>query len=405
MHTAPHPPEEIDVREYLAMLWRYRIPILIVGAVLGVFAGINGMTANAMYEAEIPIEVSRPKVTDTGNDNTAVANFIPIIANRNVAAQVIKELSLDKPPYNLSATSFFGSVVTVEEVKNSTILVLHGYLSDPQMLAKMLNRVAQLASDAARAANRQEAEQIRDDIKLQLDDSRKRMEDAEKRAREEREKSQIELLKRDVEAQLTERGGLLKLQLELERERAQLAKAQQELATRDKVETVRRTIDTDPLILESSRASGVAPRDLIGMSFKSEVVNGVYSLLDEEVAKRSATVAGLEKQRAQMAARSLDGPELKSLNRLYEAEIKISRLEMELELSRKVYQEVETSYEKSRLTVAARSSALQILDPAVPPDRPMARHVLRYAALAFLFGVMAASFVFILRHAVMTPSS
>jgi uncharacterized protein involved in exopolysaccharide biosynthesis len=411
MHTGPQrvapmrePVEEIDIRDYLTMLWRHRIAIFVAGALLALVAFVRATLAPAVYEAEVPVMVSRPKVYENLTDLTAVANFIPLVANQNVAAQVIKELELDRAPYGFSPSFFFGSVVSVDEVKNSTILVVRGRLSNPALVARMVNRIAELGSDAVRDMNRKEAEQVRDDIKLQLDESRKRMELAEQRLKDARQKSEVELLKKDIDAQLLERSGLLKLQMDLEKERGQLAKAEEELAARKKVDVVNRTIDSEPALVETARAAGAPPRDLLGLNLRSEEVNSVYQALDEEVAKHRTAVAGLERQRAEVAARKLDQPQLTSLQRLYVAEAEISRLEMEQDLARKVYQEVATSYEKARLTVAARSSALQILEPAVAPDRPVPKLTVRLALIAFIAGATLAAFAFVLRHAVALPA-
>jgi uncharacterized protein involved in exopolysaccharide biosynthesis len=398
------PVEEIDIRDYLAMLWRHRLVILIAAVIAGALAFASRLTGPDMYESEVPVAVSRPKVSESGTDLTAVANFIPLISNRNVATQVIKEFSLDQSPYLFSPTYFFGSVVTVEEVPKSTILLVRGRLRDPQLLARLLNRVAQLGVESARIMSKREAEQARDDIKVQVDESRMRMQEAEGRLRQAREKSQLELLRKDIDAQLLERSGLLKLQIDLERERAELKRAEEDLASHKKTDVVLRTIDSDPALAEAARASGARDRDLLGMTLRAELVNSVYQTLDEAVAKHRAAVAGLERQRAELATRKLDRAELVPLQRLYAAEAEISRLEMEMDLSRKVYQEVQTSYERARLTVAARSSALLILDPAVVSDRPASRYAIRTGMAAFIGALMFGCLVFVLRHAFMSPS-
>jgi uncharacterized protein involved in exopolysaccharide biosynthesis len=349
--------------------------------------------------------VSRPKISENATDTTAVGNFIPFISNKNVAAQVIKEFSLDQPPRNVLPDSLFGSIVTIEEVRNSTIVLVKGRMDDPALLARVLNRIAEIGAEAARLASRKEALQAQDDIKQQLDDSLKRLTEAENRLKAEREKDQLELLKKDVESALQERAGLLKLQIEIEREKAALAKAESELAARQPLGVVSRTIDSDPALVEAARQAGAAPRDLLGLKLRSEEINEVYQKLDEEVAKSRAKVAGLERQRAQMAARQLDGPQLAALKTLYAAEAEIARLEMARDLSRKIYQEVATSYETARLFVASRSSALQIVGPAVPPDRPASRYLGRNAVLAFVAGVVLASLVIVLRHALVSAAA
>jgi uncharacterized protein involved in exopolysaccharide biosynthesis len=359
------------------------------------------LRAPVLYEAEATLAVSRPKFTAGATDTTAVANFIPFVTSRSVAAQVLKELGLDKPPYNISPTSFFDQVVVVEEVRNSTIVLVRGRLSDPTLVARMVNRVAEIGSDAARRASQQEAVQARDDIKLQLQESIQRVEQSEDRLRKFRETSQVEVLQKDVDAALMEREGLLRLQIDIEAEKSKLAKAEQELASRQKIVRLKRSIDSDPLLLESARKTGEGQtNNLAGLQLVTEETDHVYQVLDELVASSRSELAGMERRKLQLSARKLDTPHVDVLHKLYQIEGEISRLEMERDLSQKVYQEVASSYETTRLMVAGRSSALQIITPASVPDRPVARKLARAVLIAFFAGLIVASLGILLFSAV-----
>jgi hypothetical protein len=64
--------------------------------------------------------------------------------------------------------------------------------------------------------------------------------------------------------------------------------------------------------------------------------------------------------------------------------------------------EVATSYETARLVVAGRSSALQIIGVAAPPDRPMPRNVARHVAVGFGGGLVFASIIVLISHGLST---
>lgn len=381
--------DDLDLRQYIRTLWRSRVLILATALLCATATFVLGITSERRYEAVVSLAVSRPKLATGTSDTTAVANFIPFVASRSVAAQVIKEFELDKPPHGVSQTAFFGSVVTVEEVKNSTIILVRGSLRDPELVTRLVNRVAELGVQAARNASLQEALQARDDIKLQFDESSQRNERAESRLQKFREATQIEVMKEDVEAALLERSLFLKLSLEIEAQRSKLAMGERELASRTKIDIVKRSIDSEPVLVESARrAANGQTSELLGLQLRSEVVNPVYQDLDIEVAKTRLELAGLERQKAQMMARKLNAPHLKELNDLYAAEAELSGLEMERDLARKLYQEVATSYETARLTVAGRSSALQIVGAAGVPDRPVSRAIVQKTVIAFVVGLV-----------------
>jgi capsule polysaccharide export protein KpsE/RkpR len=126
-------------------------------------------------------------------------------------------------------------------------------------------------------------------------------------------------------------------------------------------------------------------------------------MLDGDVARTRSELAGKERQKAQMGARKLDTPHLAALNTLYKTESALAHLEMERDLARKIYLEVATTYETARLTVAGRSSALQIVTPADVPDRPISRGAVKSAVLAFFVGLLSAAAGVLLYNA-LSPS-
>lgn len=151
--------------------------------------------------------------------------------------------------------------------------------------------------------------------------------------------------------------------------------------------------------MEAARSAQAQPGNAARLQLRSEQTNPVFLALDEQVAKGHAGLAAMERQRAQMLTRHLDADRMGLLTKLYEKEGELSRLEMERDLSRKVYLAVATSFETARLTVAGRSSALQIVGVAVPSDQPLPRGALRGAAVAFMAGLILAAIGTVLHHA------
>jgi succinoglycan biosynthesis transport protein ExoP len=120
---------------------------------------------------------------------------------------------------------------------------------------------------------------------------------------------------------------------------------------------------------------------------RNEFVNPVYESLDQVIATGRTRLAGLEKQKSELIdVRRLDADQQAKLSLLYERETELSRLQTEYDLSRAVYLDVATRYEQARVQVAGRSPKLQLMDTALPPDRPVSRHVVRNTALALLTG-------------------
>jgi len=322
-----------------------------------------------------------------------------------VASQVVRETRLDEAPYWVSPSRFFGDVIEIEEVRNSSVLLVHGRLDNPALVADIVNRVADLGADTARRVSQQEAVQARNDIKLQLDEAKARLDGATAKLDDARRGAQLELVKKDVDAELEQRGALLDLLINVEAEKARLARAEQELKARPRVDTVTRSIDGDPAMMEAARNAQGKPPDLLTLQMKNEAINPVYQELDKQVAESRTRLAALERQKTQMTARNLDNPRLARLGEMYAKESQISRLEMERDLAKKSYEQVANSYESARLLVAGRSSGLQILTRALPPDKPESRKVPRNILIGALSGFLLACVFVLVRGNVAEPAT
>ena len=141
-----------------------------------------------------------------------------------------------------------------------SVLVVRGRLTDPDLVAAVVNRVADLGTETARHVSQQEALQARNDIKLQLDEAKTRLDAATARLDQRRTTSQLELVQRDVDSALDQRGSLLDLQIKIEAEKARLNQAEQELSSRPRLDTVVRSIDADPALLEAARNGDGKPQ-------------------------------------------------------------------------------------------------------------------------------------------------
>jgi len=393
--------DAIDLIGFVRLLWRHRIPILAAALLCGGAAAAWGISQTRVYSAEASIVLTQSKLADRVDAATgSMVTFQSLLQSRTIAAGVIQELGFDKPPRQITVSRFIADVIAVEWLRNSTVFVVKATLDDPALAAKTANRVAEKAVELARRINQQEAQQSRDDLLQQRDEAKLHMEEATSALRTFKTRSQIELVRKDVDAMLGQRGELLNLLVQIESEKAKLARAEQELAGRHRIDTVKRSIDSDPQLMESARRGAASSSELLGLQTRNEFVDEVYQKLDEQAATSRATLAGLERRKTQLVdVRRLDASQLEQLTRLYDLEAEQSRLDMERELATAVYRQVATAYETARVQVASRSTRVDILEAALPADRPVSRNVARNSVLAALVGVVLASAVVVIRAA------
>ena len=126
----------------------------------------------------------------------------------------------------------------------------------------------------------------------------------------------------------------------------------------------------------------------IRSELKDPYVNPVYEVLARDVAQSRTRLAGLERRREQLVGGlKLAAPTHAKLDALYRAETQLAHLSGEYDVARAAYLNAASKYEEASLQVTVRSPRLQILDAALPPERPVAPRILRNVAAAVLLAL------------------
>jgi protein tyrosine kinase modulator len=387
----PDDDDEIDMMQYVLRIWRRKWLVASIAGVCAALALGIGAMSQKTYEASVSLIVTPPKTGAAGEISPAVsvATFRSLVENQTLAAQVVREFKLDAKPLALTGRQFLEGCVTIENVRDTNVVTITVRLPDPALAAKVANRYADLAKELAQRLSQEEAVRARDDIKTQVDLSLSRLQAAEMRLEIFKKTAQVELLRKDVDAALGQRGALLQLLVDIQMEKARLARAEQELSSRNRIGTIKRTIDGDPALMEAARETGGGLKSVLGLETKNEYLNQVYENLDQVIATSQTRLAGLERQRSELIdVRKLDSSQLASLSLLYERETELARLNTEFDLAKQIYVDVATRFEEARLQVVGRSAQLEVADAAVVPDRPIAPRVVRNTAVALVVGLL-----------------
>jgi polysaccharide biosynthesis transport protein len=120
--------------------------------------------------------------------------------------------------------------------------------------------------------------------------------------------------------------------------------------------------------------------------------NPVRLLLEYQIATARSRVAALEQRRTELAdVRRFDASRVQTLERLYRGEEELRRRDLDVRVAEKIYADLSDRYEQARLQVAARSAELQVVDPALPPRRPVSWRDASVALVCGLLGLVAAT--------------
>lgn len=378
--------DDLDVGRYVAAIWTYRWLIVAAASAVAVVTAAATFLQPTVYRASATLAISESKLAQ---QETPVfpANFRPLIENRSLAAAVLQEFKLDGAPHFLTPEAFLAGSLSVEEVRNAQLLRLHVTLRDAALAAAVVNRVAALAIENAHRLRQSEIQQARGELETEVARARQEYEQAASQLEQFKNTAQVELTREDVKAMLEERGGLLDLLVDLEATRARVQRGETELAARQRVESLTKTIDSDPTLAQAAESAGGTSRTVLGLQLSSQEVNPVYAALEEQLAKDRAELAALESRRQQLIdVRKLNSQQQRQLSTLYRKEAELARLTTEYEVKERSYREIMTTYDVSRLQIASRSAQLQVVTGAIVPSLPQPRSVARNTLFAFLAG-------------------
>jgi uncharacterized protein involved in exopolysaccharide biosynthesis len=383
------PLENTPALDYVGVV-RRRWKVLVIGLLAGsAVAVLVNLLAPRKYEAWATVLVTDARSLERGPWRSALVPSVrALLENQMLAAQLVREFRLDAEPHDLDAEEFLRDALRVEDVKGTDVIRVRVRLRDPALAARVADRLAALGLELNRRVTRDEASSQRDALKTELETARGRMQDLERALLEFKQRAQIEVSRKDVDTKLGQRGQLLGVLIDLETEKARLARAEQELAGRERILTVRKTIDSEPTLMEAAKAA--RERDgVLGMELRTEVINPVYEALEQQVASSRTRLSALERQRSELADKlRMADQSLAQLTQLYQKEIELGKRELEYDLGRKVYSEVLIRYEQAPIT--GRKTELQVIDSALPPRRPVFPRPWLNLGLGASFGLLAA---------------
>jgi uncharacterized protein involved in exopolysaccharide biosynthesis len=381
--------DEVSLTRYLFVVWRHRLTLIAVVLTTGLAAFVVNWFREPTFEATAKLMVSPSKIGEVAGQAVSVATFVSLVDNQTLVLDTLNELELTKPPRSLRLDQVQRDRLRVAAIRDANVIEVHALFWDPALAAKVANRLAERSVQLARRLAQEDTVSARDTIKVQLDQSEQRLAEAERRLEEFKRKAQVDLLSKDTDALLEQQGTLVPLMVQIEGDRARIARFTEELAKQEPVRAARRSVDP-------------AGKDY---NFRGELldpyVNPVHEMLQQELSTALADLASLEKEHAEaMRVVGSNQAGVAKLSELYAKQAELGRLQTEAGLAKKIYEAVSTRYEDARLQVAGRTPQLQVIDLAVPPAERVGPRVLRNTVLAMALSLLIASGLVLLATAV-----
>lgn len=365
------PYDEVDMRQYVALLWRHRSKVAIFALLCGVVAALPGYFEPPVYLATARLHVrSEP---DPPTVAELVSRYRALFDDPEVARQVVQEVGLDKPPSNLTPTKF--QAATTVRVAESGNLLVDVRLGDPALAARAATSAARHVIDAARQQE-QTAMMSPNSPRARLERAEGLLSQSQAAMQAFRRSSQIEAMRLEAAAIVKQREQLSNLSGEIQTENARMRAAEAELAKTSRTVVLRKSIgDTREL--------------------SDEVINPVYDAISRQIVASQIQLADLEaRKNTANEARNLE-----ALNVLADRESDLKRLEADFSHAQILRDTIADSYPQVN-GIAAPQLRLELADGAQVPERPVRSQAAVNAAEGLAVGFLLSAMAIVLMQVV-----
>lgn len=420
--------EEVSLRAYLEVIWRWKwFIILLVIVAAGVTGIFSFFVLPPVYESEAVVlltGLNPPQITrDSSLEELlqSLTSNLPMTLEgycQQVTNPVILQRVLDGSGLNSEMTvETLRRGIRVEVPSNTQLLRIIVSHSDPQVAERLANAVAAEFIGFVNETNRQRLSASTTVLAEQASQQEQDME--ELRAEYEKFLRQKPTVT-EMETELGAKMGLLgehetrlaQAEVELSAARGAEAEVQRQLAGTPRVLITNRKVMEDPLLAELlQEASGKGIAEVMGINVESEEVNPTYVELQNHKADTAVKIEELEAEQAGLV-RSTE-----QLRReVQELEVTLSqkqqekeRLETLLAKSKDNYSLLTAQLAQARVAAAVDSGSANItlLAPAFAPGEPVRpRKMLNMAVavvLALMVGVLIAFFAEYWRNSAGVP--
>lgn len=406
--------DEIDLREYVDLLWRSRwvVAALTLGAALAAFA-LSRFVLPPVYEAGALLVAESPPARRQALVESTPEPLVELVEAVSrpswLSPESYRDLA-DSEEFKHQLTERLvadgvapesGWRLRPELVRGSNLLRLRVEAADPEMAAKVSNAAAQQLLQRVLGLNQQRLSRVVAFIEEQLADARRSLEQATQELQAlSRQSPSVQELQQEVDVKLgllsQYKSKAVELEVAQQRDRAILASLEAAIRGEPATVTVRKGLSPEAAVLEQvARSAGIRPEGPV-LIVDDQQLNPVRAELETQAVRLRAELEGMaaEERRIRQQIEGLSA-ELKQLQaQLVEQKSRRDELTLRVDMARRNYELLVSQHQAQRAAAAARigETMLTLAAPAVPPREPSRPNALLNAAVAGLLGFMVGVF-------------
>jgi tyrosine-protein kinase Etk/Wzc len=368
----------VELREYLNLIWRRKVVILVALTSVVVAVGAYVYSVKPLFKADCKLLLVEDKSVGTVGSSVGpdlmlqtlgnadpISTQMEIIKTRPILSRVVEILGMVDENGKPVRTETLKGQLAVEAVRNTTLISIAYRDRDPARAAAVVNTLARVFIEQNQRLNQEEITSTKDFLQTQIAAQKETLAEAEKKVLD--FKKSHDLFSQEKEAET-----LVDAQVQLE-------------ATRMRVETeLKGALAQQANLIRQTTADGA-----VGDRFYSYWMTAL-----EEI---KGQITGLL---AQQGSTNSQIAELKGrIAKLPPQEAELARLLGNEGIADQIYTTLLSKYEEVRVSEAAKIASVRLIEPAVVTDTPVYPNKKQYLLLAAVVGLLLGfSLALLLEH-------
>lgn len=397
---------EVDLRDYLRVLWREKWIVIVTVFVAVATALVISYSSPKQYQTQTSLLILPPLATEMGGEVTGTVFSPETYKSLALAGDLLKEVVSEAYPEGgePSVRSLRGQMKV--EVEQTTQGDFPGrfplYLrvtftgSDPKQLQSLADAWARRFTERNAQLFVSRTAQSYEYVKQNFDEVEQELvakEEQRKLLQQENPElvlqAEVTMLESEYQSYLAE---LSQKSQQLANEQAQLSALKLSLAQEPEHFTLQRGLSAEALW--NFLSNGVSQENLASLpslAVEEQVLNDAYVMIRQQLAQTDVAVQGLQGEVAYLGSISQDTREAfqQKQSQLVEVQARVQRLDREIQVLDNTYASLATKLQEARIARVETPSPIRIADAPIVPSQPIGPRKMMNVAVAGVLGLFA----------------
>lgn len=391
--------EEIDLREYInVLLKRKGIIILIFLIAIITAALVSYFVLQPVYEANVTITVSKPKIGNSIVSEPSLENYKNLITDNALEEELIQKLNLNKSPFELTPYDL-DQMLTIELPKGTNLIKMNLQASESKLTKDIINTWANLFIEKNKRFYFEEVKKAKTDIEEKLELVEKDFFEIEEKLMKFNETDNVETIGNEIKYKTTKilcfESRLIDIQLSLEKENAKKEQIVTAINKQEKVLKLNKSVVDDQFFRQLISNISDANIKIANLTYVSEVTNPIYYNLTQQLISTNISINSLIAEKNQLTQNIVDfDANLEDLKEeLTEKKLILTQLDREYCAKEKLYNIFYKQAEEIWLTETTEEDLLKISSSAYEPRAPIKPNKKLNILIAGVLGLFVGVFV------------